>query len=65
MAMMKREAGGTVMTDMGVSITFVPGEATYVPDLPEVIVACRAAGAVDADLVVAEASKKATKKSAE
>lgn len=47
MAFMKREAGGTVVTDMGFAITFVPSEKTYVPDLPEVITACRAAGAVD------------------
>lgn len=46
---MKRQAGGTVMTTFGHSITFESGVATYVPDIEEVITACRAAGAVDAD----------------
>lgn len=60
---MQRQAGGTVMTTAGHSITFVPGEETYVPDIPEVITACRAAGAVEVEVAAetAEAAKPAAK----
>ena len=62
MATMKHAAGGTVMTTFGHSITFAPDVSTYVPDIAEVITACRAAGAVDAEPETAPVAEATAKK---
>lgn len=49
MPYMKRAVAGTVMTDLGYSITFEADTPTYVHDIEAVITKCRAAGAVDAE----------------